>query len=84
MNFSSFQMPAADAPGLAILPKGAGSHAEPDTTRGFPASLPSACAQAQAQHWGLSLAPGQQLMAAGSQGPLYWRALRAVCRFFSQ
>ena len=64
MNFSSFQMPAADAPGLAILPKGAGSHAEPDAVRGFPASLPSACAQAQAQHWGLSLAPGQQLMAA--------------------
>ena len=72
MNFSSFQMPAADAPGLAILPKGAGSHAEPDAARGFSASLPSACAQAQAQHWGLSLAPGQQPMAAGSQGPL-WR-----------
>ena len=62
----------ADAPGLAILPKGAGSHAEPDAARGFPASLPSACTQAQTQHWGLSLVPGQQLMAAGSQGPL-WR-----------
>ena len=74
MNSSTFQLPPADASHMAILPKGEMNGAtSAAASHGLSSSITAAQAQAAAQkHWGLSLSADQQLMAAGSQGPL-WR-----------